>query len=68
MKTRNQNLISGTGNSTQRGKAARLAVAMAVPALALSACYIIPMDHYGRPVDYNGRPIVINQRPQRRRR
>jgi hypothetical protein len=63
MKTRNQNHVSVTGNSTQRGKSARLAVAMAIPALALSACYVIPMDQYGRPLDYNGRPIVINQPP-----
>ena len=50
MKTRNHNQAFVSGNSTQRGRSARLAVAMAIPAFALSACYIIPMDRDGRPV------------------
>jgi hypothetical protein len=32
------------GNTAQRGMPARLAVALAIPAFALSACYVIPID------------------------
>lgn len=58
--------IAGTfaiPNLSKRVVRLRLAVAMAVPAFTLSACYIVPIDHHGRALDYNGRPIVINQTP-----
>jgi hypothetical protein len=44
MKTRNY-IQTVPGNATQRGVSARFAVALAIPAFALSACYVVPIDH-----------------------
>lgn len=49
MKTQNHSESIVQGNTTQRGMSARLAIALAIPALALSACYIVPLDHAGHP-------------------
>jgi hypothetical protein len=64
------------GKLMQRSIPARLALALAIPAFALSACYVIPIDHEGRPyypvgatapvpgVAYSGSamPAVLNVR------
>ena len=44
----------------QRSVSARLAVALAIPAFALSACYVIPIDHDGRPYYTVGAPAPGN--------
>lgn len=49
MNTRNQIQSGVPGNPTPRGISARLAVALAIPAFTLSACYVIPLDRDGRP-------------------
>lgn len=63
MKTPNHIDSIAQGNAGQSIRSSRLAVAMAIPAFALSACYVVPIDHYDRHFDRNGRPIVINQPP-----
>ena len=45
-------------NASARGSATRLAVALAFPVLALSGCYVIPVDHHGSPVYAVGAPAV----------
>jgi hypothetical protein len=44
-----RNCIQVQGKARQRSIPARLALALAIPAFALSACYVIPIDHEGRP-------------------
>jgi hypothetical protein len=56
MNTRNYIQSDVPGNLTQRSISARLAVALAIPAFALSACYVIPVDHEGRPYYTAGAP------------
>lgn len=56
MKTRNYNQSVVPGNLTQRSISARLAVALAIPAFALSACVVVPLDHEGRPYYTVGAP------------
>lgn len=50
----NQSVVSA--KLTQRGISARLAVALAIPAIGLSACYVIPVDREGRPYYAVGAP------------
>jgi len=58
MNTRNHIQSVFPGNVKQRSIRARLALALVIPAFALSACYVIPIDHEGRPYYPVGTPAA----------
>ncbi len=48
-----------TGHTRMSGNWKRAAIALALPAVALAGCYVIPVDHYGNPVYPVGAPPVV---------
>jgi hypothetical protein len=40
-----------------------IALALALPVLALSGCYVLPVDRYGNPVDYHGNRVYTVAAP-----
>ena len=57
MDTRNLNQSDFPIQACKHVSSIRLALALAFPALALSGCYVIPVDHHGAPVFAVGAPV-----------
>jgi hypothetical protein len=58
MNARTHTQIGRGHNALAHAGVKKIALALALPAFALSGCYVIPMDHHGNPVYAVGAPPV----------
>jgi len=63
MNTRTHAQTLSGHNAPARAGVTKIALVLALPALALSGCYVIPMDHHGNPVDYHGNRLYTAAPP-----